>query len=153
MKKIIYYLFVAGIFTLFLACGGKSDDKDENCDSETSEVSQATDETSDLEEEAEALEADTEENTAGDEEFVAFLIKPAYGWKKADEEYFLTFMEDGRLHVQGDDGEATMWEGKWSISNGSVTLEIPELDKNETLTIKTEDEILYLGETKYEPQN
>ena len=32
------------------------------------------------------------------------------------------FFPDGRLHIQGSEGEASMWEGKWELKGDQLTL-------------------------------
>ena len=61
----------------------------------------------------------------------------------------LDFFPDGRLHIQGPDGEATMWQGKWSLAGNLLTMERTDLEKTETVEVKIEGENLILGNTTY----
>jgi len=67
------------------------------------------------------------------------------------------FMTDGRLHVQGPDGEATMWSGKWYINADGLNIQyeyvspIGEVkDINFTVVAKTTDQYLILDNSVYE---
>ena len=68
----------------------------------------------------------------------AFMMdtQGAYGWERDGDPISLDFFPDGRLHIQGDDGEATMWEGTWSLSGDQLTMDRPDLGKKITVTAK-----------------
>jgi hypothetical protein len=72
-----------------------------------------------------------------------------YGWETKSDDIHLDFLKDGRLHVQGPDGEATMWEGKWSLKGDKITMYRPDLEKTITVKVRIEGDILYLNEIKY----
>ncbi len=70
-----------------------------------------------------------------------------YGWSPVKGDISYDFFVDGRLHVQGPDGEATMWTGTWKLKGDRLTLVVPELKKNSTVTVAIEgDELLLDGE-------
>lgn len=87
----------------------------------------------------------------------AFLISKegTYGWKTDSDPISFDFFPDGRLHIQGPDGEATMWEGKWSVTGTQLTMDRADLNKTETVAVKINGDKLILGEkvyTRYAPQ-
>jgi len=81
----------------------------------------------------------------------AFLLSTpdTYGWSPVEGDISYDFFPDGRLHVQGPDGEATMWEGTWKLEGNKVTLKVPALKSNETLTVEIDGEELLLGGKRY----
>ena len=84
-----------------------------------------------------------------------YSIEETYGWKSTQEEFFYDFFKDGRLHIQGAEGEATMWEGKWVLKGNILTLENPDEDLVEDVTVKIEGQNIILGEVlykRYKPQ-
>jgi hypothetical protein len=72
-----------------------------------------------------------------------------YGWSPVEGDISYDFFPDGRLHVQGPDGEATMWEGTWKLVGDQVTLKIPALKSNETLTVEKDGDELLLDGKRY----
>ena len=87
----------------------------------------------------------------------AFLYdkEGTYGWETKSDSISYDFFTDGRLHIQGPDGEATMWTGKWMLSGNQLTMESKDLKKKETLPVKIEGENLILGDkvyTRYAPK-
>ncbi|MFZ4484453.1 MAG: hypothetical protein ACOYOL_10790 [Chthoniobacterales bacterium] len=72
-----------------------------------------------------------------------------YGWFPVEGNISYDFFPDGRLHVQGPDGEATMWEGTWKLAGDQVTLKIPALKSNETLTVEKDGDELLLDGKRY----
>jgi hypothetical protein len=65
-----------------------------------------------------------------------FLIstKDTAGWNPVKGTISYDFFPDGRLHIQGPDGEATMWEGKWSLQGDQLTLINSDTKKKSTVT-------------------
>ena len=57
-------------------------------------------------------------------------IPNCYGWTTENNnkdfilntDAFYTFMGNGFLSIQGDDGEATMWEGNWTLTGDSMNI-------------------------------
>ena len=80
-------------------------------------------------------------------EIKAFLISKegTFGWQSTPDPIILDFFADGRMPIQGPEGEATMWEGKWSLSGNKLTMERTDLGKTETVEVKIEGESLNLG--------
>lgn len=72
-----------------------------------------------------------------------------YGWQTTADNISLDFIPDGRLHIQGPDGEATLWEGTWSLQGDQLTMDRKDLGKTETVTAKQDGEKLVLGERVY----
>ncbi len=96
--------------------------------------------------------AETETNTEGmipASEMIDYLITPEYGWKKADEDYSLSFFPDGRLSIQKGEGEEGMSEGKWALNNTEVLLTYED-GTSESLPVKGDGTFLFIDEAKYE---
>ncbi len=92
-----------------------------------------------------------EENSGLSEaEARAFLMKPEYGWVQQGEQFYIAFFPDGRLSIQGDDGEATMWEGTWKLNGNKVTMICQDINMNETHEVKKDGHTLILGNKKYD---
>ncbi len=72
-----------------------------------------------------------------------------YGWKPEKGEIMYAFFKDGRLAVQGNDGEATMWEGTWKLKGDQLTLKVPALKTDRTVTISIDGSGLLLGYARY----
>ncbi|MBP7281213.1 MAG: hypothetical protein KBA66_06545 [Leptospiraceae bacterium] len=94
---------------------------------------------------------------ASEADIKAFLVSKegTYGWNTTADQIGLDFFQDGRLHIQGPDGEATMWEGKWSVTGDKLTMERTDLSKTETVPVKIDGEKLILGDktyTRYAPK-
>jgi hypothetical protein len=88
---------------------------------------------------------------ASEADIKAFLVNKegTFGWQTTADNISLDFFPDGRLHIQGPDGEATMWEGKWSVAGDKLTVERTDLGKTETLQVKIDGENLILGDKSY----
>lgn len=76
-----------------------------------------------------------------------------YGWTSTSSELSYDFFPTGKAHVQGPDGEATMWEGDWTLANGKLTITVPELPKAEFTVERQQDNLLLNGAvwTRYKP--
>jgi len=72
-----------------------------------------------------------------------------YGWSPVEGGISYDFFPDGRLHAQGEDGEATMWEGTWSLDGNSLNLKIPALDSDATVRVEVEAGDLLLDGKRY----
>jgi len=132
MKKLLYFLAIGATLS-FTACGD----------------TEATDKTDTNAVKEVVTEVVTEETPAVDSEALkTFIMAPQYGWKKADADYFYSFMTDGRLHIQGADGEATMWEGTWSLEGDMLTITHPE-EPVKVVKIYAEGADLMIGADKY----
>ena len=87
----------------------------------------------------------------------AFLLSEpgTYGWQTASDKITLDFLPDGRLHIQGPDGEATMWEGKWKVEAHTLIMDRPDLGGKRTVNVVLDnDGSLLLGDkiyTRYRP--
>jgi hypothetical protein len=81
----------------------------------------------------------------------AFLVSTegTFGWKTSAEPIMLDFFPDGGLHIQGPDGEATMWTGKWSLKGSELTMQREDLGKEVTVGVKIDGENLILGDKTY----
>lgn len=71
------------------------------------------------------------------------------GWQPVKGEISYDFFEDGRLHVQGSDGEASMWEGTWKLKGNQLTLKVPDLKINTTFTVSIDGGELLLDGQRY----
>lgn len=96
------------------------------------------------------------ENKPTEEQLRNFLYDTEgnYGWQTTSDAISFSFLQDGRLHIQGPDGEATLWEGTWSLKGDQLTMDRKDLGKTETLTVKRDGEKLILGDktyTRYSP--
>lgn len=78
-----------------------------------------------------------------------FSTPGTYGWQPVEGGLSYDFFQDGRLHVQGDDGEATMWEGTWSLKGNVLTLKVPALKVNKSHQVSREGEFLLLDDVRY----
>lgn len=95
-------------------------------------------------------EAESTSGGLSEAEARAFLIEPEYGWVKQGEVFYLAFFPDGRLSIQGEDGEATMWEGTWKLNGNKVTIKCADINLNETHEVKKDGYTLILGNDKYD---
>lgn len=78
-----------------------------------------------------------------------FSTPATYGWETKANKISLDFFQDGRLHIQGPDGEATMWSGKWKLSGDKLTMNRPDLGKEITVTARRDGKFLMLDSTRY----
>lgn len=83
------------------------------------------------------------------------LSKPGtYGWQTTSDKITLDFLPDGRLHIQGPDGEATMWEGSWELEGNILTMDRPDIGGKRMVGVAPEGDNLILGDhlyTRYRP--
>lgn len=88
---------------------------------------------------------------SSDADIKSFLVSTegSYGWKTTAEPITLDFFQDGRLHIQGPDGESTMWMGKWSLAGSQLTMQREDLGKEVSVPVKIEGENLILGDKTY----
>lgn len=75
--------------------------------------------------------------------------KNTYGWENKTNNISLDFFKDGRLHIQGSEGEASMWEGKWSLKGNKLTMKRPDLKKTIIVTVKINNDFLILDNITY----
>lgn len=78
-----------------------------------------------------------------------YSLPNTYGWMPTKGSFTYDFFRDGRLHVQGAGGEATMWEGTWKLKGDKLTLIIPDLETTKTFTVRVEEDDLYLNKDRY----
>lgn len=76
-------------------------------------------------------------------------VEGAYGWKPVKGGVTYDFFTDGRLSVQGNDGEATMWEGTWKLKGDRLVLKVPALKIDRTVIVSIEGNDLLLGADRY----
>ena len=72
-----------------------------------------------------------------------------YGWAPVEGDLSYDFFPDGRLHIQGKDGEATMWEGTWSLEGDQLTLTNKTNKTKKTVTAKRDGAELVLDGKHY----
>lgn len=75
-----------------------------------------------------------------------------YGWSTDApnlQELNYDFFPNGNLHIQGPDGEATMWEGKWSLQGDKLTLTNKTLKKTKTVKAVIAGQDLLLDGVRY----
>lgn len=80
-----------------------------------------------------------------------FLLstKGTYGWAPVKGSTTFDFFPDGRLHIQGPDGEATMWEGKWRLEGDQLTIINSTLKKTQVVTASIDGADLLLDGKRY----
>ena len=78
-----------------------------------------------------------------------FSTPETYGWQPVKGEISYDFFKDGRLAVQGADGEATMWEGKWTLTGDQLSLKIPALKTNKTVNVARDGDELIIDGVRY----
>ncbi|MCB1201564.1 MAG: SH3 domain-containing protein [Leptospiraceae bacterium] len=99
--------------------------------------------------------SDTAPNEMSESDVNKFLTTPEYGWVNTRSTYFIAFFKDGRLSLQGDKGEETMWEGSWKLSGNRVTLSCKEIKElkgfklNATYTVEKNGDLLKLGSESF----
>ncbi len=76
-----------------------------------------------------------------------YSTKGTYGWQPVKGTIMYDFFKDGRVAVQGPDGEATMWEGKWSLKDNQLTISYDQ--KNITVTAAIDGADLLLDGKRY----
>ncbi len=86
----------------------------------------------------------------------AFLVdvEGTYGWETQDDDISLDLFPDGRLHIQGPDGEATMWQGAWWFEGDKLGMDRVDLGKKIIATAQQDGENLLLDGvvyTRYRP--
>lgn len=91
------------------------------------------------------------QNISGEKKIRSFIISTAnsYGWETKSNDISLDFLKDGRLHIQGPDGESTMWEGRWSLKGDKLTMKRPDLEKTITVIAKINGDNLVLDNVIY----
>lgn len=142
MKKITLLPFLFAIL-FFVGCGtAESGDANSNADSSATDVSEVSP----------SPDADAEElviEEISEEDFKVFLgdiIPDNYGWKTENDDILLGFYANNNMHIQGPDGEATMWEGTWELNGDQLTMDRTDLGKKITVTAqKAGDKILLDG--------
>jgi hypothetical protein len=75
--------------------------------------------------------------------------KDTYGWMPVKGNISYDFFPDGRLHIQGPDGEATMWEGKWSLKGDQLTVTNSTKKETKTYTATIDGADLLLDGKRY----
>lgn len=125
---------------IFTACGGNSSVNRAAIDSTTI----ATIDTFTTTDSAAA----TSTSQAGTEnDLKAFLLNPdnkTYGWSSENDPNSYDFSKDGKLDIQGPDGEATMWQGTWELKGDKLTLNNQDLNETKTVTLVKDGKIFCL---------
>ncbi len=90
-------------------------------------------------------------NSVVNESLLEFLhsTEGSYGWQPFEGEISYDFFRDGRLHIQGEDGEATMWQGVWTLTGNQLTLVNSDLQTSKTVTAVKDGEDLLLNGQRY----
>jgi hypothetical protein len=91
------------------------------------------------------------QNNSNEKKIKSFIFSTenTIGWETTSNDISLDFFKDGRLHIQGSDGESTMWEGRWSLKGDKLTMKRPDLEKTITVTAKINGENLVLDNIIY----
>lgn len=163
MKK-TFVIFTLGLSAFLIGCGDSTPaDNTTTVTNEPTEITPTTEEIrteSNTSPDAIVNEVKTdglvEESNVPDSEIITFLgsIDGTYGWDTTEDDISYDFMSENRLHIQGPDGEATMWEGTWSVENGYVHIVSTERNQDEKLLVKIDGKKLILGDktyTRYQP--
>jgi hypothetical protein len=81
----------------------------------------------------------------------SFLLSApdTYGWEPIEGKISYDFFPDGRLHIQGPEGEATMWQGTWSLAGNKLTLVNSDERTTEVVVARKEGEELWLDGKRY----
>lgn len=83
----------------------------------------------------------------------AFLVSTpgTYGWQPVGDDRGISydFFKDGRLHIQGPDGEASMWEGRWSLQGDKLTLKNTTLKTTKTVVASVSGNTLLIDGRRY----
>jgi len=139
--KIKYLLVVSMLFatTSFISCNETESDKETDPTSTEIKVPE------------EAKNTPSEAPVQSEAELKAFIHSKegTYGWQTIADSIMFDFFKDGRLHIQGPDGEAAMWEGKWELKGNQLTMISEEKKMNETKSIQMKGDTLILGDKTY----
>jgi hypothetical protein len=76
-------------------------------------------------------------------------VEGTYGWSPVKGTISYDFFPDGRLHIQGPDGEATMWEGTWKLKGDQLTITNSDKKTTKTVTAKIDGKDLLLDDQRY----
>jgi uncharacterized protein (DUF4415 family) len=153
LKTIRIFALITLSSVLLVGCGGGDSASKESDNKDSAQTEQPK------KEEAEP-KAETKAPEVSEDALRTFLHSKegTYGWQTKANELSLDFFKDGRLAVEGPDGEATMWVGKWSLKGDQLTMECENcgsMKSKETVTVKIDGENLVLGEktyTRYAPK-
>lgn len=99
-----------------------------------------------------AFAYDTQTNTASQQAVDASFLhstEGTYGWNPVEGDISYDFFPDGRLHIEGADGEATMWEGTWTLSGNQLSLTNTTLNTSMTVTATRDGGDLLLDGKRY----
>ncbi|MEQ1862531.1 MAG: hypothetical protein ABMA13_21640 [Chthoniobacteraceae bacterium] len=97
------------------------------------------------------LTAAPDAHSADDPALRRFLLstKGTYGWSPVQGTISYDFFPDGRLHIEGPDGEATMWQGKWKLTGDKLTITNSDRKTTTTVTVKIDGADLLLDGKRY----
>ncbi len=162
MKK-TFVIFTLGLSAFLVSCGGGNTEPTsgtivEKLEETSGEIRTESNTAPNAPKTEVQTEGIVEESQSTDEEIIAFLpsIDGTFGWVTADENdiSYDFFPTNNGLHIQGPDGEATMWQGTWSVSEGKVRIVCKDRNQDEQLVVKIDGEKLVLGDktyTRYSP--
>ena len=139
-----FKLFFLGILVFSFGCNdsGQNDYEDDN---DNSSITETVDESYD----DELVDEDIENGVHEGVDLYAFILSSEKGWEAIDFVYYFSFMEDGRIFGQGEDGEASMWEGTWTLDGDiltAVTLDFQEV----SYTLQADGDYLLIDGYKYQ---
>lgn len=139
MTKFVAFFMLLMLTISFVACNSKGDTivKSEN----------------DISSEENNSDGAAQKQSEQDIEKFLYDIEGHYGWETSGDNISFDFLEDGRLHIQGPDGEATMWEGSWTLEGDQLTMERTDLGTTQTVTAKIDGDNLILGDAIYSRYN
>ena len=139
-----FKLLFLGLAVFAFGCGNS--DKNDN----TSENNSNTEVVDDVVYDDDALiDEEVENGTHEGVDLYSFIINDGKGWDGIDIVYYFSFMEDGRIFGQGDDGEASMWEGNWTL-DGDILTVTSDGDLIATYQLEADGEYLLIDGYKYQ---
>lgn len=133
------------MFAFSLACGGEESPAQEAAEHASPRAQQGR-APEHAEHAAEQAAPEAPKSMSTDAELKALVVSTpgTYGWETAGGKVSYDFFPTGKVHIQGPDGEATMWEGDWSIVDGKLTVKADSLP-TETFTIDHQGDSLLLN--------
>jgi hypothetical protein len=143
--KNVTAIFVAAIITLFFltSCGGGNEQQQTTPKNKDSVITKKNSIAK-----RDTINTVTKEEEAKLRSFI-FSTPGTSGWATKSDNISLDFFEDRRLHIQGPDGESTMWEGSWQLEGDKLTLVRTDLRETKTLTAKINGDSLILNKRAY----
>jgi hypothetical protein len=100
----------------------------------------------------ELIDEEVENGTHEGVDLYSFILSSEKGWDAIDFVYYFSFMEDGRVFGQGDEGEASMWEGTWTL-DGDILIVTTSDDYEVSYQLQADGDFLFIDGYKYEKAN